>query len=62
MNPTKRKNGKYDMNTYETYKGVKITKSNKGEVFSAFWPDGSWFGWSSLYDVKQRIDSKALGF
>lgn len=44
------------MKIYEMYKGVKIIKSLKGEVFCGSFPDGSWFGWSSLYDVKRRID------
>jgi hypothetical protein len=48
------------MDIYEVYKGVTIKKSLN--VFCASFPDGSWFGWSSLYDVKQKIDSWELGF
>lgn len=47
------------MDIYEIYKGVKIIKSVKGEVFCASFPDGSWYGWSSLHDVKQAIDSRS---
>lgn len=50
------------MDIYEMYKGTKIIKNKNYEVFSAHFPDGSWYGWSSLYDVKQKIDSRELGY